>query len=71
MAPLPDPAPVKTRRVKWIVVTPDNLPAGDFVVFALEPKDYEALALNQAETLRWAREARHRLDYYRKHLGGR
>lgn len=70
MVPLPQPRPIGTRPVKWTVLTPDNLPSGDFVLFALTPPNYEALSLNQAETLRWVLEAKHRLDYYNHELQG-
>lgn len=69
-AVLPDPRPIKTAKVNWRIVTPDTMPEGDFVFFALTAPDYEALSLNQSEALRWVTEAKHRLDYYRKQLGG-
>jgi len=36
------------------------------VLIALTPQDYETLARNQADTLRWVREAMWRLQYYRQ-----
>lgn len=68
-AVLPDPDPIETVPVRWRVLTRDTLPDGPFAFFALRPEDFEALSLNQAEVLRWVAEARHRLDYYREHLG--
>jgi hypothetical protein len=47
------------------VVTPGRLPEGDFVLFALTPRDYENLARTLADTLRWVREASHRLEEQR------
>jgi len=65
--PLPNPEPINTASVNWIIVTPDRLPAGDgWVLIALTPQDYETLARNQADTLRWVREAMWRLQYYRQ-----
>lgn len=64
---LPNPQPIDTAPLNWIIVTPDRLPAGDgWVLIALTPKDYETLARNQADTLRWVREAMWRLRYYRQ-----
>lgn len=67
--PVPDPAPVDLRDLRWTVVTPDRLPEGDdWSVIGLTPRGYEALAHNQAELLRWMREAAWRLRYYRGEL---
>lgn len=41
------------------------MPKEDFVFIALTPRDYENLAINNAEALRWVKEAKWRLDYYR------
>jgi len=65
---LPDPDAIQTFEFEWHVVTPDQLPEGDWVLFSLTPKGYENLSLTFADTLRWIREARHRLDYYRENL---
>ena len=63
---LPNPSPIQTAPVQWVVVTPENLPEGsEWVFFALTPKDYENLSRNQADTLRWVTEAHWRLRYYR------
>lgn len=63
---LPDPAPIQTRRVEWQVVTPDTLPEGnDWVLFSMTAKDYENLAKTMADTIRWVKEAKWRLQYYR------
>jgi hypothetical protein len=66
--PLPRPEPVKLLPVKWIIVTPDTMPEGDFVFFALTESGYRALSLNAAETLRWATEASWLLEYYEEAL---
>lgn len=59
------------RDVQWVVLTPDRLPSGNsWVIFGLDPRDYEALALNMADILRWIREARWRLRYYKGEIDG-
>lgn len=63
---LPLPAPVDLQDVEFVVLTPDNIPEGDDWVFvAVTPDGYEQLSLNQAELLRYLREARYQLLYYR------
>jgi hypothetical protein len=61
---LPNPLPLKLKRIKWAVRTHNNPLRNDEVNFCLNPKEYESLSYNQAETLRWIREAFYRLDYY-------
>jgi hypothetical protein len=68
MRPLPNPAPIRTLPVDWVVVTPGNLPAGDFVIFGMDADSYENLSLNTADILRWVTEAKVRLDTYREAL---
>lgn len=69
--PIPNPAPVRTRPVEWRVLTPDRLPEGDdWVYFGVDPQNYENLARNQADQLRYIREADWRLKYYRGDLMG-
>lgn len=64
--PLPNPKPIETSPFKWKVVTRDRLPEGDrWVYYAITPQEYEVLSRNMAEMLRWVREAKWRLDYYR------
>ena len=58
---LPRPAPIQLVRVEWVVVQTE-----DGSVFALTPEQYENLSLNTAEILRYVREARSQLDYYRQ-----
>ena len=62
--PIPDPEPIQVLPLKWVVITPDRLPEGRYVFFALTPREYENLSANMAEFLRWIKEARWRLDYY-------
>jgi len=66
-AVLPNPKPLNLEvMVKWKVLIKDRLPENDkFVYYCVVPKDYEKLARNNAEVLRWIKEARWRLDYYR------
>ena len=54
---LPDPAPMKVREVKWIIVTPENVNKVfsdlkeqnvDLVLFAITDDGYEQLALTMA-----------------------
>lgn len=69
IAVLPDPEPVQALPVQWRVLTQDELPAGNFQVFALDTRNYENLSLNMADTIRWIREAREALRLYREALG--
>ena len=55
---LPDATKINMRDVKWIVVNKDNIEevladlgknGGNFVLFALTDKGYEALSLNNAD----------------------
>lgn len=59
---LPDPEPVKQLPVHWVVSTPEK--PVKTVLYGLSPKDYEVLAKNTAELLRWMKEAAWRLRYY-------
>jgi len=64
---LPDPNPVRLLKVKFIVITDATLPSGKgWTYIAMSPKDYENLSKNHAELLRWVREAKTRLKYYRE-----
>lgn len=63
---LPNPKPIETSPFKWHVITHDRLPKGNrWVYYGITPKEYEVLSRNMAEMLRWVREAKWRLDYYR------
>ena len=63
---LPNPQAVNLSPFKWKVLTRKRLPKGDqWVYYALTPKEYETLARNMAELLRWVKEAKWRLAYYR------
>jgi hypothetical protein len=55
---LPDPAPLKARTPKWIIITPQNAEATwkrlkeenvDIVLFGLTDEGYEELAITMAE----------------------
>jgi len=55
---LPDPAPLKSKPIRWVVITPDNVDAvwerlsqddDDVVVFALTADGYQQLAVTIAE----------------------
>ena len=63
---LPNPQAVSLSPFKWKVITKKRLPKGDrWVYYAITPREYEVLARNMAELLRWVKEAKWRLDYYR------
>jgi len=57
---LPKPKPIDLSDVKWVIVR-DN--GGNLI--ALSPKEYEKLANNIAEIIRYVREADSQLEYYR------
>jgi len=55
---LPDPAPLRTKPIEWVIITPDNADAvwrriaendDDVVVFALTADGYQQLAVTIAE----------------------
>ena len=55
---LPDPQPLKSKPIRWVVITPGNAEAvwermaqdhEDVVVFALTPDGYQQLAVTIAE----------------------
>ena len=55
---LPDPAPLKSKPIQWVVITPSNVDAvwerlsqddDDVVVFALTADGYQQLAVTIAE----------------------
>jgi hypothetical protein len=60
---VPKPASIELRDVEFTVVEGE---AGNLL--ALTASEYEDLALNQAEVLRYVREADAQLDYYRDAL---
>ena len=62
---LPNPKPIDTAPIEFKVLTRERLPEGEFVFYGLSVKDYETLARNMAEILRWVKEAEWRLRYYR------
>lgn len=69
--PLPQPADL--NPVTWQIITSSDPernaeilpPTEDWVYYVITPQEYETLSLNQAEMLRWAREAMGQLRYYR------
>lgn len=63
-ATLPAPQPIDIQPIEWNVITPERVPEGEWVYFALTPEQYETLSRNVAEILRWVKEAQWRLDYY-------
>lgn len=66
---LPNPNPIQTYPIEWVVITKETVPSGEgWVFYALKPKDYENLARTQADTQRWVTETLWRLDYYRRKL---
>jgi hypothetical protein len=55
---LPDPAPLRTKPIEWVIITPDNVETvwrriaendDDVVVFALTADGYQQLAVTIAE----------------------
>lgn len=63
---LPDPKPIDQAPFEWEVITPERLPEGErWVRYSLTVRDYETLARNIADILRWVKEAEWRLRYYR------
>lgn len=60
----PSDAPVKLPLPKPIKTLPFKVKVENGKV-CLAPKDYENLAKNQAEILRWVKEARQQLRHYR------
>ena len=62
---LPDPAPIKTHDVDWIILTDKNIIKEGEVFIALTPKNYEDLSLTMSDILRWIKEANWRLKYYK------
>lgn len=59
--PLPDPEPVEMLPVEWTVLETE-----DGLLIGLTTRQFENLTENLAELLRWMRETRWRLDYYRE-----
>lgn len=52
------------ENVSWKVLTPDTIPEGDFIFFAITVEDYETMSLNEAEKLRWINDIQVRVEYY-------
>jgi len=73
---LPDPAPLQSRELEWIIVTPENAESvwqrlrdsnTDVVVFALTDDGYETLALTMAELRNFIAQQRAILGRYRQY----
>ena len=62
---LPNPKPIDTAPIEFKVLTRERLPEGEFVFYGLSVQNYETLARNMAEILRWVKEAKWQLGYYR------
>ena len=75
----PLPQEVRLEDIRWMVLTKDNLEeqiaeaedllAGDFVVFAMIPTDYENFAWNIQELRRFIRQQKEIILYYREATG--
>ena len=72
----PVPAEIRLEDVRWHVITKDNIDqkiieierllGGEFVIFAVIPQDYENMAHNLQEILRYLRQQSELLIYYRE-----
>lgn len=56
---LPNPLPINVWPIKWEVIQQEG------PKYCITPQSYENLSMTQADTLRWIREAKWRLNYYR------
>ena len=64
---LPRPDPVSLHNYRWHVITPDRLPeGGDWVIFGVTPRDWEGLARDVQDSIRWADEITLRLEFYER-----
>ena len=64
---IPLPLPVDLVPVEWEILSGQDFTCeGDFVFISLSPSGYENLSRNQAELLRYVKEAVYQLDYYRR-----
>lgn len=72
----PLPQQIRLENVRWFVITPANLneqvseleklQGGEYVIFAMTPRDYESMAYNLQELRRYIREQKEIILYYRK-----
>lgn len=72
----PPPQELRLEDVRWFVITPDNLDeqvaeleklqGGEYVIFAITPKDYENMAYNLQELRRYIREQKEIILYYKR-----
>lgn len=63
MTVLPAPEPIEALPVEFQVIQ-----EGEGAMFCLTPQGYENLSKTQADTLRWVREAKWRLDFYKSEI---
>lgn len=61
--PLPAPAPTQTQEVEWGILQPGEQPSETVVTLTLPM--FDRLVSNEAEQLRWIKEAVEQLRYYR------
>ena len=73
---IPEPAPLKTRELKWIVVTPDNIDdvwkklsddKTDLVLFAITDDGYEQLSLSMSEIRAFVQQQRSIIVKYKEY----
>ena len=76
---IPAPAPVTIPAVKWTVVTPENVKQAfkaledaneGLVLFALTPREYEKLAISNAELRNFINTQRIILNSYKEYYEG-
>lgn len=73
---LPNPSPLSTQIIKWVVVTPDNIEEvwaklkedkQDLVLFALTADGYERLSINTIETRNFILSQKNIIIQYKKY----
>lgn len=67
--PLPLPDPVVTRPMVFDVIGKDGTVEVTEGTVLMSPEQFDAFAANVGELLRWVRDARQQLDYYRETNG--
>jgi len=68
-----DPRSVTMRNIHWIVLTPENimdLINTDMVLFAITVDDYEDLSLNMADIIRYIKQQKEIIIFYKRQLHG-
>lgn len=66
--PLPAPAATQTQEVEWGILSPGEQPSETVVTLSLPM--FDRLVANEAEQLRWIKEAVEQLRYYRGEQAG-